>query len=749
MNNEVAIHVKKVDSRAVFTDMRAESKKAGADVGDNLKRGFNDGEQASDKARRQIKKDLDKTADDAKRAGDQIGQGLKDGMADGAGGLGDLLEGTLGGGLDPASLVDGLLGGMSGPMATGGALLGGIVATGILSGVQTTWAEDKVGGLLAAQTGAVGDAAGRLGDIAGNVFSDNFGESIEDIGTSLNAVLQNELIDLKAPQAEIEELTKMAHTAAQVIGEDANNVARAAKQLLVNGLASNAQEALDIIVTASAKAKLNVNGDLIDTIVEYSTKFRDLGLKGPEALGLIQQAMKAGARDTDFAADALKEFSIRAIDGSETTARGFKTIGLDAGRMADAIAGGGKRAHDALDLTLDKLRAIEDPVLRDQAAVDLFGTKAEDLGDSLFAMDLDTVAEDFGKVEGATAGAADAIDEATPKHEKAWRSFTGVLGDAADGLLSMVEYGTPLGLMNEDLNTSLETGATKFGDWAGAADEATGSLERQVKTLDELIAANSELAGGVLDLSEAQIRHQEALDEAAESIAKNGKNLDISTEKGRENRSALDDVVKSTYDVIEAMENQGATSQEVQGFVASQREEFIRLATQMGMDATAAQTMADKLGLIPGNYTATVSADTSGAHDTLSRLRDDLQRLVQKRYELQVKAFVAGLFGGGYAHGGIVGAGHAAEGGPRSNQVLVGERGPEIVDLAPGSTVHSSPDSERMMASWMGGGSTNVQVTLAAAPGGDYAAAGFVGSLIDRGVLRLQADLTTGRVRTG
>lgn len=46
----------------------------------------------------------------------------------------------------------------------------------------------------------------------------------------------------------------------------------------------------------------------------------------------------------------------------------------------------------------------------------------------------------------------------------------------------------------------------------------------------------------------------------------------------------------------------------------------------------------------------------------------------------------------GFAHGGYVGA--AASGGPRTNSVLVGEQGPELVDLAPGSRVRSA-DSTR------------------------------------------------------
>lgn len=56
----------------------------------------------------------------------------------------------------------------------------------------------------------------------------------------------------------------------------------------------------------------------------------------------------------------------------------------------------------------------------------------------------------------------------------------------------------------------------------------------------------------------------------------------------------------------------------------------------------------------------------------------------------------------GFAHGGVVGhIGTAATGGVRGNMTLVGESGPELVNLAPGSHVKSNPDTRRILA---GGG---------------------------------------------
>lgn len=63
----------------------------------------------------------------------------------------------------------------------------------------------------------------------------------------------------------------------------------------------------------------------------------------------------------------------------------------------------------------------------------------------------------------------------------------------------------------------------------------------------------------------------------------------------------------------------------------------------------------------------------------------------------------------GRAHGGIIGA---ATGGVRSNMTLVGERGPELVNLPAGSRVRSNEDSRRMMALSSAGGGLSQPIEL-------------------------------------
>lgn len=284
--------------------------------------------------------------------------------------------------------------------------------------------EWDMGAKLAAQFGGGQEAAALYGAQIGKIYADNFGESVEQVAGVLKQVMQagDELVPSGSGE-EIDKVTKKALTLNQVWGHDTLKSIRAVQQLIRNGLVPDAEAGFDLIAAATTQG-LDKSEDLLDTLNEYPTMFRDLGISGSQSLGLIGQALRAGARDSDTAADALKEFAIRAQDGSTASAAGYKILGLNAEKYTQMAAKGGDSAAKALDTVLDKLRATTDPVQRNAAAVALFGTKAEDLGDALFSMDLTTAGDQFGEVAGAVEHAA-ATMAGTPKQKiiALWRSL--------------------------------------------------------------------------------------------------------------------------------------------------------------------------------------------------------------------------------------------------------------------------------------------------------------------------------------
>lgn len=310
----------------------------------------------------------------------------------------------------------------------GAAILGaGLVAYGagkVIGGqVMQGLAAEQNRDLVQARLALDEESMARVARAAGTAYGQNFGDSVaENLGAAQTA-MESGLLPRDAGTGQIQEVIEQLQTVKSIMGVELPEASRAAGQLIRTGLAENSAEAADILVAGQQKG-LNMAGDWLDTISEYSTQFRKLGIDGADAVGLIAQMQAAGARDTDAAADALKEFSIRVIDGSDATNDAFEAIGKNGEEMAARFAVGGPEARAAMEETLDALRAMPDPVARSRVAVGLFGTQVEDLGGAFDAMDLGKVSDEVDGVAGAAERAADTMnDNAATSIEKARRSM--------------------------------------------------------------------------------------------------------------------------------------------------------------------------------------------------------------------------------------------------------------------------------------------------------------------------------------
>lgn len=288
-----------------------------------------------------------------------------------------------------------------------GAMAAGAAAGAVLmSGINTAIEKSKIDAKVAAQLGATPAQAQQIGKISGQVYAAGFGEDLSQVGTAIKDAGQNGLINLDTMSKDT--ASKVAQnllTVSSTLEEDTARTSAAVSQMLRTGLAGSAEEAMDLLVSATQKG-INKSGDLLDTMNEYPVQLQQLGLNAKEGFGLMSQAMQAGARDSDTVADGLKEIAIRAQDGSTKSAAAFQGLGLDAKKLGPMFAAGGASARTALDQVLTAASGIKDPMKQNAVAVGLFGTKAEDLQDSLFAMNLDTAAQQMGDVAGATDRAA-------------------------------------------------------------------------------------------------------------------------------------------------------------------------------------------------------------------------------------------------------------------------------------------------------------------------------------------------------
>lgn len=112
-----------------------------------------------------------------------------------------------------------------------------------------------------------------------------------------------------------------------------------------------------------------------------------------------------------------------------------------------------------------------------------------------------------------------------------------------------------------------------------------------------------------------------------------------------------------------------------------------------------AKARASLKGTMSANARKQITANISDLQAKVRQAKVELAML----HDRVVNVTVRNLYDSSlnrHAKGGVVG--QAASGGVRSNMTLVGEAGPEIVDLAPGSHVRSNPDTRRMLRG-MGG----------------------------------------------
>jgi phage-related minor tail protein len=299
------------------------------------------------------------------------------------------------------------LGHMKEKFSTAATAVSAGVAAAFGAGVAGALDLSAAGSKLQAQLGITPAKANDLSKVAAKVYAQNWGENIGQVDDAIKGVYQ-QIGDVSKVKGGLQGVTTGVLALSQTFDQDLGGVTNAVGQMIKTGLVKDAREGLDVL-TKGFQSGADKAGDLLDTMNEYGTQFRKLGIDGTLATGLLSQGLKGGARDADLVADAIKEFSIRAVDGSTTTAQGFKALGLNAKSMGEQFAKGGSGASKGLDTVLDRLRAIPDPVKRSQAATKLFGTQAEDLGNALYSLDPSNAVKALGKVGGAADKMANAV----------------------------------------------------------------------------------------------------------------------------------------------------------------------------------------------------------------------------------------------------------------------------------------------------------------------------------------------------
>lgn len=234
---------------------------------------------------------------------------------------------------------------------------------------------DRATNTFISKTGSSVEAAEDFEDVISSIYKNNYGETFEDIADSM-ATVKNNLGDLD--NGELQKMTEGALLLRDTFDYDINETTRTAA-MLMKQFGIDGETAYSMIATG-AQNGLDKNGDLLDTLNEYSVHYKQLGFDVDDMLNMLVNGTETGTFSVDKLGDAVKEFGIRTKDTAASTDEGFELIGLSADEMREAFAKGGESAQDATKKTLEALFNMDDQVKQNQAGVDLFGTMWEDLG---------------------------------------------------------------------------------------------------------------------------------------------------------------------------------------------------------------------------------------------------------------------------------------------------------------------------------------------------------------------------------
>lgn len=222
----------------------------------------------------------------------------------------------------------------------------------------------------------------------------------------------------------------------------------------------------------------------------------------------------------------------------------------------------------------------------------------------------------------AAAGSAEAMDRVQAVFDRYNAMADGVektklavaYSDAKRGLDEQTEA---LAKAKEQNDLAAEAGiknASAQDQLAGAANQAVKAMEDQAKATHDLIDAQKTLQDIILGERGSWRGLYDAIDAANAAVEKNGQTLDITTAAGRANQAALDDLAKSGWELVESMEKNGATMEDMQAAMTTTRDNFIAVAQAMGLSADDAAALADQLNLIPTNIESHVTAETEAAN---------------------------------------------------------------------------------------------------------------------------------------
>lgn len=173
-----------------------------------------------------------------------------------------------------------------------------------------------------------------------------------------------------------------------------------------------------------------------------------------------------------------------------------------------------------------------------------------------------------------------------------------------------------------------------------------------------------------------QIAYLNQLERTRQELAQGAQTLDIYTQEGRDNLTALTQLFAAGVKNIQNLQAQNASTQEVAAATQQLENELIALVQPFFQNRDAARAFLEQIGLLPNSVTIQFYTNLPQILASINQITAAVGRITSN------------LFGiGGRARGGPVRPGE---------WTVVGEDGPELVRWGRAARVYSTDESERM-----------------------------------------------------
>lgn len=350
--------------------------------------------------------------------------------------------------------------------------IGGTLVAGAATAIGSANDNVKATNNLQALTGLSSDEVKEYKELIESVYKNNFGEDQENVAEAIALIKQN-LNDLD--DTKLQDVVENLFTLEDTFGFDYTETLRAAK-MLIDQFSISADEAFNLIVQG-AQNGLNKNGDLLDSINEYSVHYKQQGYSAEEFFNSLENGTAAGTFSVDKLGDTMKEFGIRVKDTSTSTQEGFNLLGY-----------GVKASAEEIQKAKDEIAKLEQNLSYAKAEQAGFNEKTSELtkqknADKIaeYSSALETAKKKLQILESAGNGAKGTIEELQAKFAAGGESARQATDEVLQALFDMDDQvaqnqaGVDLfGTMWEDLGID---GVKALMDVKGSADKTKTSMQ--------------------------------------------------------------------------------------------------------------------------------------------------------------------------------------------------------------------------------------------------------------------------------